>query len=253
LIDVICDLDGVLYRGDVVVPGVPAALRRLIEAGARITCVTNNSTRSPIRVASKIEVVTGVNTGPSQIITSSLAACSMMTLDDHPVMVVGESGLVDAMAQAGVSVTNEPKKARTVVVGMDRKVTYADIASASAAIRAGARFLATNTDPTFPTSTGFLPGAGSLVAAIATAAGREPEVAGKPNQAMRNLIRSRGVKEAWVVGDRIDTDIALATVEPEWRSILVLTGVTTIDDDVSSADHVVPDFGSAVDLVLSRA
>jgi ribonucleotide monophosphatase NagD (HAD superfamily) len=67
------------------------------------------------------------------------------------------------------------------------------------------------------------------------------------------LIKSRGVEEAWVVGDRIETDIALATAELLWRSILVLTGVSTIDDDISSADHVVADFESAVALVLSRA
>jgi HAD superfamily hydrolase (TIGR01450 family) len=251
LIDVICDIDGVLYRGDVAVPGAADALRRLNHAGARITYATNNSTRSPTRAASKIEAVMGVATDSSQVITSSMAAISMLTLADHPAMVVGESGVIDALAEAGVAMTNDPGEARSVIVGMDKRITYDVIASASAAIRSGARFLATNTDATFPTRTGFLPGAGSLIAAIATAAGREPEVAGKPHQAIRDLIRSRGVEEAWVVGDRIETDIALATAEPLWRSILVLTGVSTIDDDISSADHVVADFESAVALVLS--
>lgn len=252
MIDVICDLDGVLYRGDVAVPGAPDALRRLNDSEARITYVTNNSTRTPTDAALKIEEVTGVSTEPSQIITSSQAAASLLTLDDQPTMVVGERGVADALAQVGVEMTEDPEKAGSVVVGMDRNVTYDNIARASTAVRSGARFLATNTDPTFPTATGFLPGAGSLVAAIATAAGREPEVAGKPHQAIRDLLRSRGIEEAWVIGDRIDTDIALATAEPGWRSILVLTGVSTIDDDVSVADHVVPDFESAVDLVLTH-
>ena len=253
MIEVICDLDGVLYRGDLAVPGAPEALRRLTENQARITYVTNNSTRTPAQAATKIEVVTGVSTDPSQVVTSSQAAASLLTLEDQPTMAVGEKGVVDALAQFGVEMTEDPEKAGSVVVGLDRNVTYDTIARASAAVRSGARFLATNTDPTLPTATGFLPGAGALVAAIATAAGRDPEVAGKPHQAIRDLVRSRGIKEAWVVGDRMDTDIALATAEPEWCSILVLTGASTIDHDVSAADHVVPDFESAVDLVLSRA
>lgn len=253
MIDVICDLDGVLYRGDTAVPGAPEALRRLNDAEARITYVTNNSTRAPIHVAMKIEKVTGVATNPSQITTSSQAAASMLTRDDMPAMVVGEAGVADALGQIGVEMTKDPEKTRSVVVGMDRDVTYDDIARASSAIHFGARFLATNTDPTFPIAEGFLPGAGSLVAAIATAAGREPEVAGKPHRAIRDLVRSRGINEAWVIGDRMDTDIAMATVEQDWHSILVLTGVSTVDDDVSAADHVVADFESAVDLVLSRA
>ncbi|MCZ6566951.1 MAG: HAD-IIA family hydrolase [Actinobacteria bacterium] len=253
MIEVICDLDGVLYRGDVAVSGAPEALRRLTETHARITYLTNNSTRTPAQVASKIEVVTGVSTDPSQVITSSQAAASLLTLEDQPTMVVGEKGVVDALARVGIEITEDPEKAGSVVVGLDRNVTYDNIARASAAVRSGARFLATNTDPTLPTATGFLPGAGSLVAAIATAAGRVPEVAGKPHQAMRDLVKSRGIDEAWVIGDRMDTDVAMATAEPEWSSILVLTGATTSDDDVSAADHVVPDFESAVDLVLSRA
>jgi len=253
LIDVICDLDGVLYRGDVAVPGAPEALRRLTETQTRITYVTNNSTRTPAQAASKIEDVTGVSTNPSQVITSSQAAASLLTLEDRPTMVVGERGIVEALARVGVEMTGDPENACSVVVGMDRNVTYDSIARASAAVRSGARFLATNIDPTFPTPSGFVPGAGSVVAAIATAAEREPEVAGKPNKAIRDLVRLHGIEEAWVVGDRMDTDIALATAEPEWRSILVLTGVSTIDDDLSAADHVVPDFESAVDLVLSRA
>ena len=253
MITVICDLDGVLYRGEVAVPGAPKALRRLTETQTRIIYLTNNSTQTPAQTAAKIELLTDVSTDTSQVITSAQAAASLLTLEDQPTMVIGESGVVEALGQVGVEMTEDPELAASVVVGMDRNVTYDSIARASTAVRSGARFLATNTDPTFPTSAGLLPGAGSLVAAIATAAGRKPEVAGKPNEAIRDLVKSQGVNEAWVVGDRIDTDVALATAEPEWHSILVLTGVTTVHDDISAADHVVADFESAVDLVLSRA
>ncbi len=250
--DVVCDLDGVLYRGDVAVTGAPDALRRLIDAGARLTYVTNNSTRTPADVALKIETVTGVPTDPSQIVTSSQAAASMLTPEDRPAMVVGEIGVELALSEIGMEMTNQPEEAGCVVVGMYRDVTYDDIARAATAVRASARFVATNTDPTFPTAGGLLPGAGALVAAIATTAERQPEVAGKPHEAIRKLIRSRGLGEAWVIGDRLDTDIAMATAEPAWQSVLVLTGVTREDEDVSLADFVVPDFAAAVDVVLSH-
>lgn len=89
-----------------------------------------------------------------------------------------------------------------------------------------------------------------MVAAVQTTTGVGPEVAGKPHAPMRALLRSRGIGEAWVIGDRIDTDVALARAEPDWRSILVLSGVTG-DGQASGADHVVPDLAAAVDLVLA--
>lgn len=251
MIDVVCDLDGVLYRGDVAIEGVPDALTRLIDSGARLTFATNNSTRTPSNVASKIETVTGVATDSSSIVTSSQAAASMLNAEDRPVMIIGEEGVVRALADLGVEITERPEEANCVVVGMYRDVTYHDMSQASTAIRSGARFVATNIDPTFPTAEGLLPGAGALVAAIATASGSKPDVAGKPHKAIRGLIRSRGIEAAWVIGDRLDTDIAMATAETDWKSVLVLTGVTTADEEVELADHVTADFASAVDLVLS--
>ncbi len=89
------------------------------------------------------------------------------------------------------------------------------------------------------------------MAAIAAVAGTDPEVCGKPHSPMRSLIHERGISDAWVIGDRVDTDIALAADEPDWRSILVLSGVTGPEDPSGSADHVVDDFAAAVDVVLS--
>ena len=253
MIDVICDLDGVLYRGDVALQGAPDALRRLIDSGARLTFVTNNSTRAPTVVASKIETVTGVPADPSQIVTSSQAAASMLKPEDSPVMIVGETGVNLALSEIGIDVTEQPGEANCVVVGMYRDFTYQDITMAANAIRSGARFVATNTDPTFPAAEGLLPGAGALVAAIATASGSDPEVAGKPHKPIRQLIRSHGIERAWVIGDRIETDIAMATAEAGWTSVLVLTGVTAADDEVGSADYVTLNLATAVDLVLSAS
>lgn len=252
MIPVICDLDGVIYRGRTAMPGAAAALARLLEAGHRVVYATNNSTRTPTDAAKKISEITGVDVDPADVFTSAEAAATTLREIDSPVIVVGESGVVEAVTGRGLAITHDAAEARSVVVGLYRDVRYDDIATAADAVRMGARFVATNTDGTFPTSTGLKPGSGAIVAAIATVADREPEVCGKPHPPMRELIRSRGIGDrAWVIGDRVDTDIALARQEPQWRSILVLTGVTGPDDPTGGADHVVADFAAAVEVVLA--
>jgi 4-nitrophenyl phosphatase len=251
LTEVICDLDGVLYRGDTPVGGSPEALARLMGSGVGVTFVTNNSTKSPSETAAKISRITGVEVDGSTVVTSSMAAASMLGPSDAPALAVGEPGVTDALVQAGVELADNWRTARSVVVGMDWGITYEIIANASGAVRLGARFVATNNDPTFPTADRLLPGAGAVVAAIATASGQEPEVAGKPHQPIRDLLGARGIGDAWVIGDRLDTDIALASDNPNWRSILVMTGVTGAGDDVGQADNVVADFDAAVDLILA--
>ena len=249
---ILCDLDGVVYRGQRVIVGVPEALRRLEEAGIGIFYITNNSTRAPEAGAEKISRLTGVTVTPEQVLSSSLAAVGLLGSDDGPVFVVGEEGVRDAVDRAGLEETSDAAEARSVLVGLTRRLSYEMLGSAMNAIRDGARFIATNDDVTFPTENGLMPGAGAIVAAIAAASGVSPIVAGKPNEAMRRLIRSRGVGRAWVVGDRPDTDVAMADAEPDWASVLVLTGVTDHDSaDQALADYVVPDLLAAVDLVLS--
>lgn len=252
--NVLCDLDGVIYRGTRVIDGAPDALGRLRDAGIGVFFITNNSTRSPEQGAEKISRLTGLDVDPEQVLGSSLAAVSMLGPDDGPVLAVGEDGVRDAIRRAGLQMASDPKEARAVLVGLTRDLSYELVADAMSAIRAGARFIATNNDATFPTEDDLLPGAGAIVAAIAAATDQEPEIAGKPHPAMRQLIRSRGVGAAWVVGDRADTDIALARGEPDWTSILVLTGVTHPSEAAAAgADRVVDDFPAAVDLVLSES
>lgn len=249
---VLCDLDGVVYRGQRVIAGVPDALRRLEESGIRIFYITNNSTRTPEAGADKISCLTGVAVTPEQVLSSSLAAVGLLDPKDGPVFVVGEEGVRDAVDRAGLEETSDPMEARSVLVGLTRQLSYEMLGGAMNAIRMGARFIATNDDVTFPTEDGLMPGAGAIVAAIRAASGVRPVVAGKPNEPMRSLIRSRGVGRAWVVGDRPDTDVAMADAEPDWSSVLVLTGVTDhASADDALADHVVPDLPAAVDLVLS--
>ena len=247
--DVVCDLDGVIYRGDTLIAGSDEGLQRLISGGVNVLFVTNNSTRTPLEVAAKIHRVTGVDVSPDHIITSSQAAAATISPSDGQVFIVGENGIAEALRREGLEVTESDRLAGVVVVGLCRDLSYSLLSGAANAVRNGARFIATNTDPTFPTAEGLAPGAGAIVAAVAAASGFEPEVAGKPHPAMRSLIRNRVGSDVWVIGDRIDTDIKMAGFESAWQSVLVMTGVTTVDDG-AQRDFVADDLNSAVDLVL---
>jgi 4-nitrophenyl phosphatase len=154
-------------------------------------------------------------------------------------LVVGSSQLTDTMTGAGVSI-DASRSPDAVVVGLDIEATYETIANASAAIRGGSRFVATNTDVTLPTPNGLVPGAGSLVAAITAASGAAPVVCGKPHAPMTRLIDRRLKSDnVWMVGDRPETDIALARAAG-WRSVLALSGVTSASDTVPPA--LTPDY-----------
>lgn len=250
--NVICDIDGVIYRGDRLLPGSDLALQRLRDAGVTVHFATNNSSRSTLTVSEKITRITGVEIRPESIVTSSQAAVHLMGEDPGPVMVLGSEGIVSALTDAGIGLTEDPLAARALLVGLDFDLSYDRLTRAADAVRSGARFIATNTDPTYPVADGLLPGGGAMVAAVQVTTGVEPEVAGKPHAPMRALLRAKGIGEAWVIGDRVDTDIALARAEPDWTSILVLTGVTG-PEETSDADYVVPDLAAAVDLVLSSS
>lgn len=247
---VVCDLDGVLYRGDTVLGGVPEALDRLRAAGTRLVFVTNNASQTQDAVAEKITRLTGYRCPTEDVLTSPMAALPMLRPEDAPILVVGQAGISRVVIDAGFSTTRSAKEANSVMVGVTPGISYQWITEAADAVRKGGRFIATNLDPTFPIANGYLPGAGAIVAAIATAAGRQPEVAGKPFQPMRDLIKSRLNGPVWVIGDRLDSDIAMASAEPEWTSILVLTGSTGPEEDLTEADHVVADLAAAVNLVL---
>ena len=247
---VICDIDGVVYRGDQLIPGSDRALQRLVTAGVDLYFATNNSTKTPATAAERISTMTGVDISADSIVTSSEAAVEMLEDGERPVMVLGSDGITTALAEAGIEVTEDPTEARALLVGLDWDLSYERLTRAADAVRAGARFIATNTDPTYPVAGGLLPGGGAMVAAVQATTGVNPEVAGKPHRPMRELLRARGIGAAWIIGDRVDTDIALAAAEPDWTSILVLSGVTT-KGEALDADHVVHDLAAAVDLVLA--
>ncbi|CAN5734388.1 HAD-IIA family hydrolase [soil metagenome] len=247
----VCDLDGVVYLGETAVPGAGDALRRVEAHGWRVLFATNNSARSPSHVVSKLQRVAGYHAVESQIITSALVAASLVEVG--PVLVMAESGVVEALAETGFALTEDPSAAATVVVGLDRGISYERIHRASEAVRGGARLVVTNRDPTYPTDRGLLPGAGACAAPVEMASGVRGVTAGKPSDAMRAFIEGRSSDgPIWMVGDRPDTDIALA-VGARWRSVLVTTGVTEEGERPQfEPDVIAADLPSAVDGLVRR-
>ena len=226
---VCCDLDGVVWRGDEPIPGAGAAISGLRDAGFRVAFVSNNSSQPVAEVAAKLAAA-GVPASSDDVITSAVSAATLLAsaLDPgSPVLVCAGPGVVEALEAAGLHpVTREP--AAAVVVGFHRGFDFDELDRASAAVRGGARFIATNLDATYPVPGGMIPGSGAITAAVATASGRAPEVAGKPERPMVDLIRARFGSSGLVVGDRPSTDGALAD-GLGWPFALVLSGVTQRD------------------------
>ncbi len=233
--NIVCDLDGVVYLSDTAIPGAGEALQELDRRGYRIVFATNAPIRTTEEVARHIAALSGYPARTEQVITAAMAAAALLTAADGPVLVVGEGGLGATLEEAGFEFTDDPGRARAVVVGLDRRLTYDHLRRATQAVLGGARLIACNDDPTYPTETGLWPGGGAVVAAIATAAGRPAEVVGKPYPPMTALLRRvLGPGPTWVVGDRPETDLALGR-DQGWTTVLVLTGVTADASAVPAA------------------
>lgn len=225
------DLDGVLYRGSEPIPHAPASVGAATRAGMAVRCVTNNAARSPAQVAELLAGM-GVPVGPEAVVTSAQAAARLLRSRlpaGAAVLVVGTQALAEQVAGVGlrpVATADEPVDA--VVQGYDPRTDWARLAEAAVAVRAGALWVATNTDSTLPSARGPLPGNGALVAAVAHATGAVPLVAGKPEPPLLQVaLADAGVPaaQALFVGDRLDTDVAGAR-RVGVASLLVLTGVT---------------------------
>jgi 4-nitrophenyl phosphatase len=249
---VVLDLDGVVYLEDRAVPGALRAMMALETAGYRLVFCTNNSSRTPAQVAAKLRRITGYPARGRQVLSSAEAAARLLAEDRPLCLVLGGAGIDHALSTAGIAVTTDWSKAGAVVVGVDFDLTYGRLRDAVRAVRGGARLVATNLDPTYPTPDGEWPGAGAIVASVETAAGVDAEPAGKPFKPMRDLLKENlGPGPVWVVGDRVETDLAMAAAEPGWRGILVLTGVTTPSDHLNPTTHLVAaDLTEAAHLIM---
>jgi HAD superfamily hydrolase (TIGR01450 family) len=229
---VLFDLDGVLYRGPETVAGAPEAVAEIRRRGIPVAFVTNNSSRTPEQVATKL-AGHGIVAGPEEVVTSAMAATDLLgDAAGRIAFVVGEAGIREALRGAGFELApDDAERADLVVVGVDSEATYARLRTAALLVQRGARLVATNTDPSYPAPDGLWPGAGALLAAITTTLGRGPDdVAGKPHPPLlRSALARSGGHTPLVVGDRLDTDIDGAAAVG-WDSLMALTGVSTERD-----------------------
>lgn len=220
-------------------PGAPGAVARLRAANERLAFVTNSSARSPAEVAEKL-AGHGIGDAAGLVVTSGMAAASMVPAGVRA-YVIGSPGLRAELRVRDVELVGDRAPADVVVVGISADFDYEALTGAMRAVRAGARFIATNDDATFPDANGLLPGNGAIVAAVATATGVEPEIAGKPHQAMADLVCAKLGSSGIVVGDRPETDGMFAR-SMGYRFGLVLSGVTSLEDlPVDPAPDVVAD------------
>ncbi len=243
------DLDGVIWRGTETVPGSPEAVARLRAAGIPIAFVTNSAQRTPAQVAAKL-ATHGIPDADDEVITAAMAAATLVGPGER-VLAIGTDGVHEALSGVGAEVVRQGP-ADAVVMGIDQAFDYDAMTRAMHAIDAGARFIATNTDSTFPTADGLVPGNGALVASVATATGRAPEVAGKPHEPIAALVRARLGADGVMIGDRPETDGRFADAVG-YRFGLVLSGVTGPDDlPVDPAPELTAtDLAAMVDRVLA--
>jgi NagD protein len=221
------DMDGVLIHEEVPVPGADRFLARLNELGRRYLVLTNNSIFTPRDLSARLRVG-GLEVGEDSIWTSALATARFLD-GQRPggsAFVVGEAGVTTALHDAGYTLTDRDPD--YVVLGETRTYSFERITRAIRLIDNGARFIATNPDPTGPSPDGSLPATGSVAALISRATGRDPYFVGKPNPLMMrsalNALEAHS-EQTTMLGDRMDTDI-VAGLEAGLETILVLSGVT---------------------------
>ncbi len=247
------DLDGVVWLSGEPIRGAGDAVDLLRGAGARVIFVSNNSSPTVKSLLARLSVA-GIRAETDDILTSGQAAAAMLQ-PGATALVVGDDGVMEALAARGVHARRAADEAAVpggrvdaVVVGYTERFDYTVLRRAADAVRAGARLIGTNEDATLPTPDGPLPGAGAILAAVVTASGVVPEVAGKPHEPLATLLLRRAGRVAAVVGDRPTTDGALAR-RLAAPFALVLSGVTARASDDPDP---VPDFVADDLLAVAR-
>jgi len=222
----IIDMDGVLYLGDQPMPCLREFFAFLRQRPIKFILATNNSTRTPQEYVNKLARM-GVIVYPEEILVSGQATARFLARE-YPcgtrVHVFGMPSLKQAMTEAGFVLADED--VQLVVASMDREVTYEKLKRATLLIRSGARFIATNLDPTNPTEEGLLPGTGTMIVALETASGTKAKAIGKPEPTMYQLAMeqmSASPETTAAIGDRVDTDI-LGGKRAGLTTICVLSG-----------------------------
>jgi 4-nitrophenyl phosphatase len=241
---VLCDLDGVVWLAHRPIPGSVDAIAAIRRSGRRVLFVTNNSAATRVDHERALGAVGIVATG--DVVSSAMAVTPLVEAGQR-VLVAGGPGVVEALEAAGVEVvvnTGQPlgRGVDAVVVGLHREFDYDRLAVAADAARECGRLIGTNSDTTYPTPHGLLPGGGSILAAVASASGIEPVIAGKPHQPLATLVASLLAtsdrpfesSRVLVVGDRPETD-GLFAVRLGCRFALVRSGVSAVGAHLDGA------------------
>ncbi len=227
---IISDMDGVIYHGNRLLPGVPEFVQWLKDTDTSFVFLTNSSERSRRELKDKLSRM-GVDVPLDNFYTSALATAGFLQSQKPggSAYVVGEAGLINALYDAGYTMNDvDPDY---VVIGETRSYSFEKIEKAINLVMKGAKLIGTNPDLTGPVENGIIPACGALIQPIALATGVTPYFVGKPNPLMmRQALRRIGCRreETVIIGDRMDTDI-IAGLESEITPILVLTGVTAPD------------------------
>jgi NagD protein len=248
------DMDGVLVHEQHMVPGADRFLERLRERELPFLVLTNNSIYTPRDLSARL-ASTGLEVPEENIWTSALATATFLDTQrpGGSAFVIGEAGLTTALHAAGYTLTE--REPDYVVLGETRTYSFERITHAIRLIAGGARFIATNPDSTGPSQDGPLPATGSVAALITRATGVEPYYVGKPNPLMmRSALNRIGAhsETTAMVGDRMDTDV-MSGLEAGLETILVLSGLTTLDDAERHpfrAGRIVDSIGDLVDVLV---
>ncbi len=253
--NLIIDMDGVLWRGEQPLPRLPEFFDTLREMGVRFVLATNNASRTGSQYVQRL-LRFGAAVAEDEVLTSPQATAAWLAANapEARIFIIGERGLSSELTRAGLTVLQpeDAQQATHVVVGIDREMNYGKLVEACLAIRAGAAFIGTNPDVTFPSERGIVPGNGATLAALEVSTGVKPLIVGKPQPEMmvQALARMGGdATNTAVLGDRLDTDI-LAGQNAGLPTILVLTGVSGRDEAESGPirpDFIFNDIGEVAD------
>ncbi len=227
----ICDMDGVLYHGNQILPGVTEFISWLLENNKRFIFLTNSSERTPHELSMKLNRM-GLQVDADHFYTSAMATAAFLASQKPgcTAYVIGEAALTKALYDVGIYMNDVNPD--YVVVGETRTYSFEKIEKAVNLVLKGAKLIGTNPDITGPVENGVAPATGALIAPIEIATGKKAYFVGKPNPLMlRHGLQkiSCHSSEIVFVGDRMDTDI-IAGIESNVDTVLVLSGVTTIED-----------------------
>lgn len=251
----IIDMDGVLWRGETILPGVPELFAYLREQDIGFVLATNNATQTPETYRQRMRAA-GVEVSEHEVLTSALATAAYLQ-EQLPVgsalYVVGDDGIRQALQRAEFRIIRRAEEAEAVVAAMSRRVCWEDLAEATLALRRGVPFIGTNPDASFPTERGQVPGAGAILAALEAGSGREPTVIGKPERYLyqqATQILGTEPNDTLILGDRLETDI-VGGIRLGAQTALLLTGVTSEEQAADSEIEANYQFHNLVDLMAS--